>query len=118
MSSFFRSQTAVIGLAAVVLALAAIAGLPMLIQAAAALAVLILLPGMALARLTPVTDAALRLLLTLALGLATLTVVSLVMFYLAVWSWQGCVLAMGLITVLACVARGRKDMVHVREEVA
>jgi nitrogen fixation protein FixH len=60
-------------------------------------------------RLTPVTDAGLGALLVLALGLASLTAVSTAMFYLAVWSWQGCVVTMGAITVLACVARARQE---------
>lgn len=106
----------VLGAAAVVLALVTVVGLPAPLQAVAAIAVLILLPGRALARLTPVTDVALGVLLVLALGLATLSAVSTAMFYLAVWSWQACVLAMGVITVLACVARARKDTVLARKE--
>jgi hypothetical protein len=31
------------------------------------------------------------------------------MFYLTVWSWQACILTMGVITVLACIARARKE---------
>ncbi|WP_461173131.1 hypothetical protein M1D93_19655 [Arthrobacter sp. Z1-9] len=103
--------TAVLGLAAVALSLVTLVGLPTPLQAVAAIAILILLPGQALARLTPVTDFALSALLVLALGLAALTAVSTVMFYLAVWSWQACVVTMGVITILACVARARQEAV-------
>lgn len=101
--------TVVLGLAALALSLVTIVGLPTPLQAIAAIAVLVLLPGQALARLTPVTDLALVALLVLALGLATLTAVSTAMFYLAVWSWQACVLTMGAITILACMARARQE---------
>ena len=82
--------TLVIALAAVALSLVTLVGLPTPLQAVAATAVLVLLPGYALARLTQVTDLAFRVLLVLALGLAALTAVSTLMFYLAVWSWQAC----------------------------
>ena len=101
--------TMVIGLAAVALSLVTLVGLPTPLQAVAAIAVLVLLPGQALARLTPVTDLALGTLLVLALGLATLTAVSTTMFYLAVWSWQACIVTMGVITILACLARARQE---------
>lgn len=101
--------TVVLGLAAVALSLVTLVGLPTPLQAVAALAVLVLLPGQALARLMQVGDLALEVLLVLALGLAALTAVSTAMFYLAVWSWQACVVSMGVITVLACVARGRRE---------
>ncbi|WP_307611241.1 hypothetical protein [Pseudarthrobacter sp. W1I19] len=104
-----KRPTIVLGLAAVVLALLTLVGLPTPLQTVAAVAVLILLPGRALARLTPVTDLALGMLLLLALGLATLTAVSTAMFYLAVWSWQACVISMGVITILACIARARQE---------
>ncbi|WP_457973273.1 hypothetical protein [Arthrobacter sp. D1-17] len=84
-------------------------GLPTPLQTVAAIAVLVLLPGQALTRLTQVTDLALGALLVLVLGLATLTAVSTAMFYLAVWSWQACVVTMGIITVLACMARARQE---------
>ncbi|MCP8999960.1 hypothetical protein NFC73_09495 [Pseudarthrobacter sp. RMG13] len=102
-------HTLVLGLAAVALSVVTLVGLPTPLQAVAAIAVLILLPGQALARLLQVTDLALGALLVLALGLATLTVVSTAMFYLAVWSWQACVVTMGVITVLACLARARQE---------
>ena len=102
-------STAVLALAALALSLVTIVGLPTPLQAVAAIAVLVLLPGQALARLTPVTDLALGALLVLALGLATLTAVSTAMFYLAVWSWQACVVTMGAITILACLARARQE---------
>ena len=108
MSGVSRATLA-LGLAAVALSLVTLIGLPTPLQAVAAIAVLILLPGQALARLTPVTDPALGVLLVLALGLAALTAVSTAMFYLAVWSWQACVVTMGVTTVLACVARARKE---------
>ncbi len=101
--------TLALGLAAVALSLVTLIGLPTPLQAVAAIAVLVLLPGQAMARLTEVTDAAFRALLVLALGLAALTAVSTAMFYLAVWSWQACVLTMGVITVLACIARARQE---------
>ena len=101
--------TMVLGLAAVALSLVTLVGLPTPLQAVAAIAVLVLLPGQALARLTPVTDLALGTLLVLALGLATLTAVSMTMFYLAVWSWQACVVPWGYITILACLARARQE---------
>lgn len=101
--------TVALGLGAVLLSLVTLVGLPTPLQAVAAIAVLILLPGQALARLTPVTDFALGALLGLALGLAVLTAVSTAMFYLAVWSWQACVVTMGVITVLACMARARQE---------
>jgi hypothetical protein len=101
--------TVALGLAAVALSLVTLLGLPTPLQTVAALAVLVLLPGQALARLTQVTDLALGALLALALGLAALTAVSTAMFYLAVWSWQACVLTMGVITLLACIARARKE---------
>jgi hypothetical protein len=101
--------TVALGLAAVALSLVTLVGLPTPLQSAAAIAVLILLPGHALTRLTQVTDLALGALLVLALGLAALTAVSTVMFYLAVWSWQACVVTMGVITVLACIARARQE---------
>lgn len=101
--------TVALGLAAVVLSFMTIVGLPAPLQAVAAPGVLVLLPGEALARLTRVTDPALVALLVLALGLATLTAVSTAMFYIAVWSWQGCVVAMGVITVLACIERARQE---------
>ncbi|TLM84189.1 hypothetical protein [Pseudarthrobacter sp. NamE5] len=101
--------TAAVGLAAVALALVTLLGLPTPLQAVAVTVVLVLLPGHALARLTQVTDLPLAALLVPALGLAALTAVSTTMFYLAVWSWQACVLTMSLITVLACVARVRQE---------
>jgi hypothetical protein len=107
--SIVKRPTMALGLAAVALVLLTLVGLPTPLQTAAAVAVLILLPGQALARLTPVTDFALGALLVLALGLATLTAVSTAMFYLAVWSWQACVVSMGAITILACVARARQE---------
>jgi hypothetical protein len=101
--------TMVLGLAAVALSLVTLVGLPTPLEAVAAIAVLVLLPGQALVRLTPVTDLALGTLLVLALGLATLTAVSTTMFYLAVWSWQACVVTMGVITIHACLARARQE---------
>lgn len=101
--------TVVLGLAALGLSVMTIIGLPAPLQAVAAIAVLILLPGQALTRLIPVTDLALVVLLVLALGLATLTAVSTTMFYLAVWSWQAVIVAMGVITILACLARARQE---------
>ncbi|OUM40220.1 hypothetical protein [Arthrobacter sedimenti] len=101
--------TLALGLLAVALSLATLVGLPAPLQAVAALAVLILLPGQALVRLIHVKDLALGALLVLALGLAALTAVSTAMFYLALWSWQACVVAMGVITILACVARARQE---------
>jgi hypothetical protein len=109
MSGIVSRFTLVLGLAAVALSLMTVVGLPAPLQAVTAAAVLVLLPGQALVRLTPVTDAGLGALLVLALGLASLTAVSTAMFYLAVWSWQGCVVTMGAITVLACVARARQE---------
>ena len=102
-------HTVVLGLAAVALSLVTLLGLPAPLQAVAAIAVLILLPGQALVRLMPVTDFALGAMLVLALGLATLTAVSTTMFYLTVWSWQACVVTMGVITILACMARARQE---------
>lgn len=101
--------TVVLGLAAVALSLVTLVGMPAPLQAVAGAAVLVLLPGQALVRLMPVTDLALGAVLVLALGLATLTAVSTAMFYLAVWSWQACVVAMGVITILACMARARQE---------
>ena len=101
--------TVVLGLAAVALSLVTLLGLPTPLQAVAAIAVLVLLPGHALTRLMPVTDLALGAMLVLALGLATLTAVSTTMFYLTVWSWQACVVTMGVITILACLARARQE---------
>jgi hypothetical protein len=101
--------TVVLGLLAVALSLATLVGLPAPLQAVAALAVLILLPGQALVRLMDVKDLALGALLVLATGLAALTAVSTAMFYLALWSWQACVLVMGVITILACMARARQE---------
>jgi hypothetical protein len=101
--------TVALGLAAAVLSLVTLIGLPTPLQAVAAIAVLVLLPGHAIARLTPVTDFALGALLVLGLGLAVLTAVSTAMFYFAVWSWQACVVTMGVITVLACVVRARQE---------
>ena len=101
--------TLALGVAAVVLSVAAVVGLPTPLQAVAAIAVLILLPGQALARLTQVTDLALGAVLVVALGLATLTAVSTAMFYLSLWSWQACVVTMGVITVLACIMRARQE---------
>jgi hypothetical protein len=101
--------TVVLGLAALALSLVTLVGLPTPLQAVAAIAVLVLLPGQALVRLTQVSDLALSALLVLALGLAVLTAVSTTMFYLAVWSWQACVVTMGVITILACLARARQE---------
>jgi hypothetical protein len=101
--------TVALGLAAVVLSVVTIVGLPAPLQAVAAIAVLVLLPGQALARLTQVTDIALAVVLVLAIGMGTLTVVSTAMFYLALWSWQACVVTMGVITVLACIVRARQE---------
>ncbi|RJU02556.1 hypothetical protein D6T65_00035 [Arthrobacter frigidicola] len=102
--------TVALGTAAVVLSVATVIGLPAPLQAAAAIAVLVLLPGQALARLTQVTDVALAAVLVLAIGLGTLTVVSTAMFYLTLWSWQACVVTMGVITVLACIVRARQEV--------
>jgi hypothetical protein len=102
-------HTMVLGLAALVLSLVTVVGLPTPLQAVAAITVLVLLPGQALTRLMQVNDLALGAVLVLALGLATLTAVSTAMFYLTVWSWQACVLTMGVITILACVARARQE---------
>ena len=102
-------HTVVLGLAAVALSLVTLLGLPTPLQAVAAITVLVLLPGQALARLMRVTDLALGAVLVLALGLATLTAVSTAMFYLTVWSWQACVVTMGAITILACLARARQE---------
>ncbi|MHC6229015.1 hypothetical protein ACX5I6_04515 [Arthrobacter sp. MMS24-T111] len=101
--------TLALGIAAPVLSLVLLIGLPIPLQALVAAAVLVLLPGQAMTRLTPVTDLALAALLVMALGLATLTAVSTAMFYLTVWSWQACVVAMGSITVFACLARARQE---------
>lgn len=101
--------TVVLGLAALALSLVTLVGVPTPLQTVAAIAVLVLFPGQALVRLTQVTDPALGALLVLALGLATLTAVSTAMFYLAVWSWQACVVTMGVITILACLARARQE---------
>lgn len=101
--------TVVLGLAAVALSLVTLVGVPTPLQTVAAIAVLVLFPGQALVRLTQVTDPGLGALLVLALGLATLTAVSTAMFYLAVWSWQACVVTMGVITILACLARARQE---------
>ena len=101
--------TVVLVLSALALSLVTLLGLPTPLQAVAAIAVLILLPGQALARLMPVTDLAFGVMLALALGLATLTAVSTTMFYLTVWSWQACVVTMGVITILACLARARQE---------
>ncbi|MEW1812587.1 hypothetical protein AB0284_18010 [Pseudarthrobacter phenanthrenivorans] len=109
MSAGISRFTLVLGLAAGALTLITLIGLPTPLQAVAAAAVLILLPGQALARLTPVNDLALVALLVLALGLATLTAVSTAMFYLTVWSWQACVITMGVITILACILRARRE---------
>lgn len=109
MSGGVSRPTVALGLAALALSLVTLIGLPTPLQTVAATAVLVLLPGQALARLTQVTDPALGALLALALGLAALTAVSTAMFYLAVWSWQACVLTMGVITVLACTARARQE---------
>ncbi|CAA9259195.1 MAG: hypothetical protein AVDCRST_MAG83-2627 [uncultured Arthrobacter sp.] len=102
--------TVALGIAAVVLSVATVIGLPAPLQAVAAIAVLVLLPGQALARLTQVTDVALAAVLVLAIGLGTLTVVSTAMFYLTLWSWQACVVTMGVITVLACIVRARQEV--------
>lgn len=109
MSGGVSRPTVALGLGAVTLSLVTLIGLPTPLQTVAAAAVLILLPGQALARLMHVTDLALGALLVLALGLATLTVVSTAMFYLTVWSWQACVVTMGVITILACLARARQE---------
>lgn len=109
MSGGVSRSTAALGLAAVALSLVTLIGLPTPLQAVAAIAVLVLFPGQAMARLTQVTDAAFRALLVLALGLAAVTAVSTAMFYLAMWSWQACVVTMGVITVLACIARARQE---------
>jgi len=109
MSGGVSRLTVALGLAAVALSLVTLLGLPIPLQTVAAIAVLVLLPGQALARLTQVSDLAFGALLALALGLAALTAVSTAMFYLAVWSWQACVVTMGVITVLACIARARKE---------
>ena len=101
--------TVVLGLVAVALSLVTLLGLPTPLQAVAAIAVLVLLPGHAPTRLMPVTDLALGAMLVLALGLATLTAVSTAIFYLTVWSWQACVVTMGFITILACLARARQE---------
>ncbi|MGN8130188.1 hypothetical protein [Arthrobacter sp. RC1.1 241] len=101
--------TLALAIAAAVLSLAVLVGLPAPLQALSAAAVLVLLPGQAMTRLTPVTDLALVALLVLALGLATLTAVSTAMFYLTVWSWQACVVTMGVITIVACLARARQE---------
>lgn len=101
--------TMALGLGALVLSLVTLLGLPTPLQTVAALIVLVLLPGQALTRLMRVTDLGLGALLVLALGLAALTAVSTAMFYLAVWSWQACVITMGVITILACIARARQE---------
>jgi len=110
MSGGVSRPTLALGLAAVALSVVTLVGLPGPLQALVALAVLVLLPGQALVRLMPVTDGALGALLMVALGIASLTAVSTAMFYLTVWSWQGCVVAMGAITVLACVARAGTEV--------
>lgn len=109
MSGGVSRATVALGLAAVALSAVTLVGLPTPLQSAAAVAVLVLLPGQALTRLTQVDDVALGALLVLALGLASLTAVSTAMFYLAVWSWQACVVTMGAITLLACIARARQE---------
>ncbi|QDG90131.1 hypothetical protein [Pseudarthrobacter sp. NIBRBAC000502770] len=101
--------TMAIGLTALVLSAVSLLGLPTPIQAVTALLVLVLLPGQALTRLMRITDLGLGALLVLALGLASLTAVSTAMFYLSVWSWQACVVTMGAITILACIARARQE---------
>lgn len=102
-------QAAMTSLAAVALSVATIAGLPSPLQAVAGLGILILLPGIALVRLMPGQDSAFRILLVPALGLAALTTISTVMFYLTVWSWQASVVTMGVLTVLACVAQAWQE---------
>ncbi|HSU47053.1 MAG TPA: hypothetical protein VLJ40_09085 [Arthrobacter sp.] len=102
--------TLALGLSALGLSLVTLFGLPTPLQTIAALIVLIVLPGQALARLMPVSDVALGALLVLGLGLASLAAVSTAMFYLTIWSWQACVVTMGVITVLACIARARQEV--------
>ncbi|NUS36017.1 MAG: hypothetical protein HOQ04_06090 [Pseudarthrobacter sp.] len=101
--------TLALGLAAVVLSVATLIGLPTPVQALATAAVLVLLPGQALARLLHVADRALGALLVPVLGLATLTAVSTAMFYLTMWSWKACIVAMSVITILACLERARQE---------
>ncbi|MHC6593164.1 hypothetical protein [Arthrobacter sp. C152] len=101
--------TLAVGLAAVVLSVVTLIGLPAPVQALAAAVVLVLLPGQAVARLLHVADRAFGALLVPVLGLAMLTAVSTAMFYLAVWSWQACVVAMSVITILACLERARQE---------
>lgn len=109
MSGGVSRHTLALGLAAVALSIVTLVGLPTPLQAVTATAVLVVLPGQALARLTQLTDLGLGTLLVLALGLAALTAVSIALFYLTVWSWQACVAAMGIITVLACIVRARRE---------
>ena len=110
MSGGTSRLTLALGFAAVALSLVTLMGLPAPLQAVGAVAVLVLLPGQALTRLAQVDNMALGALLVLALGLSALTVVSTVMFYLTVWSWQACVITMGVITVLACIVRARQEV--------
>lgn len=105
----FDRTTLALGGGALALSLVTLVGLPAPLQAIAAAAVLVLLPGQALARLLPVSDRVLGALLVLALGVAILTAVSTAMFYLAVWSWQACVVIMAAVTILACIARARQE---------
>ena len=109
MISGVSRPTLILAAAAAVLSLVILVGMPTPLQAVAAAAVLVLLPGQALARLMPVTDPAVAALLVLALGFATLTAVSTVLFYLTVWSWQACAITMGAITILACIVRARQE---------
>jgi hypothetical protein len=109
MSGGVSRHTLALGLAAVALSLVTLIGLPTPLQAVSATAILVLLPGHSLARLTQLTDLGLGALLVLALGLAALTAVSIALFYLTVWSWQACVALMGVITVLACLVRARQE---------
>ena len=84
-----------------------IVGLPQPIQALLAIALLGLVPGYAITRLTPLGDALFTALVSVAVSLALATFVSTALLYLNVWSGQACAIALGVVTLGASAARLR-----------
>lgn len=100
-------HTALVGAAGALLPLLILIGLPQPAQAVLAIALLALVPGYAIIRLVPLGELSLTLLVSVALSLGLATVVSTVLLYLSVWSWQGCAIVLGIVTLGASAVRFR-----------
>lgn len=69
------------------------------VRALAAITLLMVLPGLALARLLQVPGLVLTALVTVSASLALVVLTSMAAMYAGVWSWQLCLVLLGAVTV-------------------